>query len=410
MHPSQAVPTAEPSAAGAALPADLTRLVGREREVAEVRRLLAEERLVTLTGAGGIGKTRLALAVAADASGFADDVRWVDVAAVGEPQLVPQHVAAACGVWDGAAASAVDLLVGALAPESLLLVLDNCEHLVEASALLVDRLLRSCPRLRVLATSREALGIAGEQAWLVPPLALPPEDETARAGDVLAAAAVELFVERARGARPGFLLADEDAPTVAQICRRLDGLPLALELAAARIKVLAPRELARRLDDAFALLTGGARTAPPRHRTLRATLDWSYRLLDEAERSVLRRLSVFLGAFDLEGAEAVAAGEGVEREAVLDLVAALVDRSLLTVESVAGRARYRLLETVRRYATERLAEAGERERAARRHVRHHLALAEAAEPEVFGGGGEGAMRRLDEHATDLRAAFEHAAA
>lgn len=410
MPPDHAVSAAAGAADGAALPADLTRLVGRQRELAEVRQLLASSRLVTLTGSGGSGKTRLALAVAAEAAPSVDGVRWVEMAALAEPHLVAQHVAAACGVGEGAAGPQ-ELLVAALAPSRLLLVLDNCEHLVEACAVLVDLLLRSCGRLTVLATSREPLGIAGEQAWLVPPLGLPPEGDAVSADEALQAAAVELFVERARAARPGFALADGDAAAVAQICRRLDGLPLALELAAARIKVLAPRDLAKRLDDAFSLLTGGARTAPARHRTLRATLDWSYRLLEEPERAVLRRLSAFAGGFDLAAAEAVAAGEAVERAAVLDLLAALVDRSLVAVETCCGEARYRLLETVRQYAAERLREAGEREAAARRHARHFLALAEEAEPSIFGGDGDAPwMQRLDQDAADLRAAFEHCAA
>jgi predicted ATPase/DNA-binding SARP family transcriptional activator len=408
--PDHAVPAAAGAAEGAALPADLTRLVGRQREVAEVRQLLASSRLVTLTGSGGSGKTRLALAVTAEVAPSVDGVRWVEMGALAEPHLVAQHVAAACGVGEGAAGPQ-ELLVAALAPSRLLLVLDNCEHLVEACAVLVDLLLRSCGRLTVLATSREPLGIAGEQAWLVPPLGLPPEGDAVSVDEALQAAAVELFVERARAARPGFVLADGDAAAVAQICRRLDGLPLALELAAARIKVLAPRDLAKRLDDAFSLLTGGARTAPARHRTLRATLDWSYRLLAEPERAVLRRLSVFAGSFDLAAAEAVAAGEAVEKCAVLDLVAALVDRSLVAVEACCGEARYRLLETVRQYAAERLREAGEREVAARRHARHFLALAEEAEPSIFGGDGDAPwMLRLDQDAADLRVAFEHCAA
>lgn len=411
MPPARAVPAGAGAADGAALPADLTRLVGRQREVAEVRQLLASGRLVTLTGVGGSGKTRLALAVAADAAPFADGVRWVEMATLAEPALVTRHVAAACGVRESPAAPTVELLVAALAPSNLLLVLDNCEHLVEACALLVDRLLRSCRALTVLATSREALGVAGEQAWLVPPLGLPPEGDGVSVEEALAAPAVELFVERARAVRPGFALSDGDAAAVAQICRRLDGLPLALELAAARIKVLAPRDLAQRLDDAFSLLTGGARTAPPRHRTLRATLDWSYRLLAEPERAVLRRLSVFVGSFDLAAAEAVAGEDGVERDAVLDLLAVLVDRSLVTVETCCGRARYRLLETVRQYAAERLGAAGEREAAARRHARHYLALAEEAEPAIFGGdGGSRWNERLDEDCADLRAAFDHCAA
>jgi non-specific serine/threonine protein kinase len=407
--PSGAVAATAGAAERPFLPADLTRLVGRQREVAEVRALLAGGRLVTLTGAGGSGKTRLALAVAAEAD-FPDGIHWVELAALTEPHCVPRHLADACGLRDDPGVPPEELLLGALAPHAALLVLDNCEHLVEACAGLVDRLLRGCPRLTVLATSREALGVAGEQAWLVPPLGLPPAGDDLTVEALLTAPAAELFVERARAARPGFAPSDGDAAAVAHICRRLDGLPLALELAAARIKVLTPADLAHRLDDAFAVLTAGARTAPPRQRTLRATLDWSYHLLAAPERTALRRLAVFAGSFALPAAEDVVGDDGVAAGTVLDRLAALVDRSLLTVEPCCERARYRLLETVRQYAAEQLAAAGEREGAARRHARHYVDLAEHAEPRVFGGDGdEGWMRRLDEEAGELRAAFEHCA-
>lgn len=313
------------------LPLPLTSFIGREREIATVRGLLEQTRLLTLTGAGGSGKSRLALEVVRQvASEFPHGVGWVELAALSNPDLVPQQVAAALGLREEGGRSRIEALLEWLRDRSLLLVLDNCEHLVDACATLADTLLRGCPGLKVLATSREALAVAGERAWLVPPLSLPAA-EPASARERAEAEAVQLFVERAQAVLPTFELTDANAAAVAEICRRLDGIPLALELAAARVKVLSPEQIRDRLGDAFRLLTSGGRTALPRHRTLRAAIDWSYDLLEEPKQLLLQRLSVFSGGFTIEAAEAVCAGGPIESWEVLDLLAQLVDRSLVVM-------------------------------------------------------------------------------
>jgi predicted ATPase/DNA-binding SARP family transcriptional activator len=373
------------------LPVHLTRFVGRDRELGDLTRLLGAVRLLTLTGAGGSGKTRLALEAARRAAPSFSRIAWADLAPLGEAQLLAQQVAAALHVPERAGASRHELIVGAVGDERALLVLDNCEHLVDACAGLAEALLRACPRLGILATSREALGVASEVAWLVPPLA--------------SAEAVQLFVERARAALPSFALTDGNAAPVAEICRRLDGIPLAIELAAARVRVLAPEQIAGRLDDAFRLLSAGSRTALPRHRTLRATMEWSFALLGAREQVLLRRLAVFAGSFALDAAEAVCAGGPLAVDDILDGVSALVDKSLVVMEPGDGVARYRLLETVRQYGLQRLAEAGEREAFEAGHAVHFLAVIEAAAPHLFGGEDEpGLLARLAPDDDNLRAA------
>ena len=409
--PPNSPPLTGPHAPLHNLPLQLTSFVGREREVAEVTRLLTTTRLLTLTGAGGCGKTRLALQVAAAVRGAYPDGVWlVELAALADPALVPQAVASALGVREAPGAAATDRLVAALRPKTLLLVLDNCEHVVGAAAALVEALLRRGPGLRVLATSREPLGSAGETAWGVPSLAVPPDSpaEAPPLERLTAYEAVRLFVERARAARPGFAVPREQAPALVEICRRLDGIPLALELAAARVRVFSVAQIAARLDDRFRLLTAGPRTALPRQQTLRATVDWSYALLAEPERALLRRLAVFAGGWTLEAAEAVAAGDGVQPHAVLDLLAQLVDKSLVLAEEGRGAAgyRYRLLETIRQYAGDRLREAGEAGRTRDRHLAHALALAEAAEPELRGPESGAVLDRLEAEHDNLRAALE----
>ncbi|HEX5829987.1 MAG TPA: hypothetical protein VFY16_03330, partial [Gemmatimonadaceae bacterium] len=344
------------------LPVHLTRFVGRDRELDDLARLLAATRLLTLTGTGGSGKTRLAGETARRVAPAFSRIAWADLAPLPDPQLLPQQVAAALHVPERPEASPLALLVGVVGGERALLVLDNCEHLVDACAELANTLLRACPRLTILATSREALGVASETAWLVPPLAC--------------AEAVQLFVDRAQAALPSFSPASDDDATIAEICRRLDGIPLAIELAAARVRVLSPEQIASRLDDAFRLLTAGSRTALPRHRTLRATMEWSFALLGAREQVLLRRLAVFAGGFSLDAAEAICAGGPLEADDILDGVAALVDKSLVTMEPGDGEARYRLLETVRQYGAERLTESGEREALEECHARHFLALIE----------------------------------
>jgi predicted ATPase/DNA-binding SARP family transcriptional activator len=369
------------------LPVQLTSFVGREREIAAIRQAIGNARLLTLTGAGGSGKTRLALQVASQVEAdFSEGVVWVEFAALTDPRLLPQQVTTVLGIRDEAGRSATAVLLDALRHRSLLLILDNCEHLADACAALVDTLLRGCPGVRILATSREALGVAGERAWLVPPLSLPPADTDLTPESSMRCEAVQLFVARAQDAVPGFVLKRTNAAAVAHVCRRLDGLPLAIELAAARVKVLTPEQIAQRLDNAFALLTGGSRTALPRHRTLRAAVDWSYRLLSASEQVLLQRLSVFPGDFTLEAVEAICTDGDLEAWEVLELLARLVDRSLVVMREHVGFARYHLLETVRQYASERLRQpdgngvkracsAGQVER---RHALYYADLAERA--------------------------------
>jgi non-specific serine/threonine protein kinase len=395
------------------LPISLTSFIGREREIAEVTRLLAgppsESRLLTLTGAGGCGKTRLALRVAGEALGdFPDGVWLVELAALADPALVAGAVAMAVGVREVPGRALTESLVDHLRDRTLLLILDNCEHLVAAAAGLADVLLRSCPRLRVLATSREPLGSAGETIWRVPSLTLPPLSaaDAPLLEPLTRYEAVRLFVERARAAVPAFAPSAENAPALVEICRRLDGIPLAIELAAARVRVFSAAQIAARLDDRFRLLTAGPRTALPRQQTLRATVDWSYDLLAEPERALLRRLSVFAGGWTFEAAEAVAAGDGIQTHAVLDLMAQLVDKSLVIAEEQRGAVRYRLLETIRAYARDRLLEAGEAERTRDRHLAYFLGLAEEAEPRLRGAEERVTLDRLEAEHANLQAALE----
>jgi predicted ATPase/class 3 adenylate cyclase len=351
------------------LPLQLTSFVGREQELAEFRRLLATTRLLTLTGAGGCGKTRLALQVAADlVERYPDGVWLVDLAPLTEPDLVPQAVASAVGVRDQPGEPLATTLLTVLWRKHVLLVLDNCEHLLDACATLAEALLQGCPGVRILATSRELLGVAGETAWRVPSLSTPDPAHLPAANQLLGYAAVRLLVERARQVQPTFAVTEHNAPALAQICRRLDGIPLALELAAARATALSAEQIAARLDDRFRLLTGGRRTALRRQQTLAAAIDWSHDLLAEPERILFRRLSVFAGGWTLAAAEAVGADEGIEAWEVLDLLTRLVEKSLVVAEaSHDGETRYRLLETVRQYAGDKLLAAGEAASARDRH-------------------------------------------
>jgi non-specific serine/threonine protein kinase len=359
-------------------PRFLTPLIGRDRDLAEVEALVRAGRLVTLVGAGGSGKTRLAAATASALQAqFAEHFAWVELAPLSDPALVAVHVAGALGVREESGRAPSEAIASAVGKRPALLVLDNCEHLVEACASLADALLHGCPALRILATSRQALGVSGEKVWAVPPLALPApgEEETAAT-----CSAIQLFVQRASDAVATFALTEGNRAAVVRICRRLDGLPLAIELAAARVKVLPPEQLASRLDDAFSVLTSSARAPLPRHRTLRALIDWSYGLLSADERQLFERLAIFAGGFTLESAEAVVAFGRLARGDLLDLLAGLVDKSLVTMQERGGEARYSMLETVRQYADERLRGGAECDRApdegaavlARRHARHYL--------------------------------------
>ena len=398
--------TAPEAPVGAPPPAQLTSFIGRERETATLQELLQGTRLLTLTGAGGSGKTRLALEVASRVGAqYADGVAWVELAPLSNPELVPHHVADALGVRRDGIRSAGDALLEALREWDALLVLDNCEHLVEACARLAEALLRGCPRLRILATSREALGIGGERAWLVPALTLPEDGKPVTRAVAAESEAVRLFVERSQAVRPSLELIDANVAAMVQICRRLDGLPLAIELAAARARVLDPQQIAARLDDVFGLLSTGSRTAAPRQRTLRGTIEWSHALLTEPERILFRRLAVFTGGFTLDAAEAVAAFGAIAAAEVLDLLSGLADKSLISLETEAVEARYRMLETMRQFAHERLEEAGEAAELGRRHAQFFLARAEAADPflPVHAGGWQ---ERLGPDVGNLRAAAD----
>jgi predicted ATPase/DNA-binding CsgD family transcriptional regulator len=358
------------------LPAELDRFIGRERELADLQRCLATTRLLTLSGSGGGGKTRLALRLAATVvTTFPDGVWFIDLAPLTDPLRLPQVVAAVLGVREEPGQPLSETLAAALAPRALLLLLDSCEHLIEPVANLAEGLLRACPGLTILATSREPLRATGEVCWPVPPLALPPAGPCSLA-DLRAVESVALFVERAAARQPGFALTAANAPAVAAICRRLDGLPLALELAAALVPTLTVDQIAERLDRALDLLRAGYRTRP-RHRSLTAALDWSYSLLSPAEQTVFRRLAVFPGDFRLEAAEAVCGP-------VLHLLEALVEKSLVSVTVRAPAARYRLLEPVRQYAAERLVASGEAPAAEAALARYIADLAAAAEGPLAG--------------------------
>ena len=387
----------------------LTSFVGRDADVAVVSELIDDYRLTTLVGPGGFGKTRLAVEVARELLDKMPDGAWlVELAAIANGTDVPAAVLAAMELREPSLATRekaedpVDRLVAALRSRSALLVLDNCEHVIGEAAALADRLLADCPRLRILATSREPLSIIGEAVWPVDPLDLPPADLDGR--EVLGYGAVQLLVDRARAVRPGFTVTDNNAAAVALICRVLDGMPLAIELAAARIRTMTVAQLAERLNDRFRLLTGGSRTALPRHQTLRAAVDWSWDLLSDAERVLLRRLAIFSGGATLEAAQRVCAGENVAADHVPDLLSALVDKSLLVV-SGDEIPRYRMLETIRAYGVERLDEAGEREALRRAHADYFVELAETAEPHLRRAEQLVWLRRLKADHDNLNAAL-----
>ncbi|HEY6406589.1 MAG TPA: tetratricopeptide repeat protein, partial [Ktedonobacteraceae bacterium] len=336
---------------------------------------------------------------------FEHGVWWVELAALSDPLLVPHTVAAVVGILEQAGCTLTETLSVALRSRCLLLVLDNCEHLLAACAQLVETLLHACPRLRVLATSREALTITGETIWLIPSLRVPDTYHLPPIEGLMTYEAVQLFIERARSVQPSFTLTPENASAVVQVCRHLDGIPLATELAAARIRVLSVEQIAARLNDAYRLLTGGSRTALPRQQTLLATMDWSYNLLSEQERAFFRRLSVFAGGFTLEAAEAVCAGEPGEAYDVLDVLSSLIDKSLALVEKQSGETRYSLLETIRRYAQDKLCEVGEEQLLRKRHRDWFLALAEKAAPESLGKQQVWWYNCLEREQDNLRAAL-----
>jgi predicted ATPase len=398
------------------LPAQLTSFVGREREMGEVMELIHTTRLLTLTGIGGTGKTRLALQVAAGLLGeFPAGIWFVELASLRDPGLAPQAVATVLAVRAEPDRSLSDLLADHLREKHLLLLLDNCEHLVDACARLVERLLLGAPALRILATSRVPLSLAGETTYPVSPLSLPDPHQAASQLALTQSEAGRLFIERAAAARHKFSVTDANAPAVAQICHRLEGVPLALELGAARVRFLSPDQIASRLGDRFHLLTGGSRTALPRQQTLRAAMDWSHDLLGEAERVLYRRLALFDGGFSLEAIEAVCSDESgggaqhpaIRSSPVLDLLGVLVAHSLVIVGERKGETRYNLLQTVRQYALEKLQASGEWPLLQDRHLAYYQRLAEQGEPHAW--KGEPAwIDRFEAEIDNFRAAMEHA--
>ena len=366
------------------LPQHLTPLIGRESELAEVKELMGATSLLTLVGAGGMGKTRFSLEVASTLlDRFKDGVWFIELAPVSDPALVIRTVAEALGVHEEAGRPLLDTLLDFLRRRNLLLVLDNCEHLIEGCARFAAAALRASSGLRILASSREALDIAGELAWRMPPLPTPDAAAGETGDQLLQYSAVRLFVTRVAFASPSFRLTAENSVAVARICRQLDGIPLALELAAARVKAMRVEQIAERLDDRFQLLTSGNRTALPRQQTLRSAIDWSHDLLNESERVLLRRLSVFAGGWTLEAAEAVCSGDGIGSGDVLDLMTRLVDKSLVVPDETAAEPRYRMLETIRQYGRERLVAANESELTSDRHLAFFADQAEAFEPHFY---------------------------
>ena len=389
------------------LPISSTSFIGRQKEMAEVRVLLNSNRLITLAGSGGTGKTRLSLQVAAEVLAEFPDGAWqVELAPLSDPALVPKAVANALEVKETAGETIAQALASGIGAKRMLLLLDNCEHVIDAAAQLVHSLLRSCAELRIITTSREALGITGEVSYKVPSLPVPDADKPQTPESVAAFAAARLFVERAVAAKPDFVVTTQNAPALASVCRRLDGMPLAIELAAARVRALPLEQIEARLDSRFRLLTGGSRIALPRQQTLRALIDWSYDLLKQPEQATLCRLSVFAGGWTLEAAEKVCGNDGIEEWEVLDLLSSLVDKSLVVFEDTDAKPRYRLLETVRQYARDRLHESGQSEQWRNSHLAHFEALAEEAAAKLTGKEQPEWLDRLEGEKENLRAALE----
>jgi non-specific serine/threonine protein kinase len=408
--PIDELPTPTPSAAPRHnLVRQLTSFIGRETQLADLKELLQQSQLLTLSGAGGCGKTRLALELASKVCGdYADGVWLVELAALAEPTLVPQTVADVLGLNEHAGETFTQMLLGYLAPKHLLLVLDNAEHLLTACAELVHTLLQRCAQLTVLVTSRERLGVTGEHTFRVPSLSVPDQAQRHVAETLTEYESARLFIERARLHQARFAATVENADAIASICAHLDGIPLAIELAAARVRALSVAELNQRIDQRFRLLADTSSAALPRQRTLRALIDWSYGLLSEEEATVFCRASVCAGGFTLEAAEGILSGDAVIEAAMLDLLTSLVDKNLLLAEETAGTTRYRQLETVRQYGRERLRASGAAPRWERRHFDHFLALAEAAEDGLRGGDRQAWLQRVGSDRENMRTALAFA--
>jgi predicted ATPase/class 3 adenylate cyclase len=387
---------------------EVTSFIGREREIEQATQMLEHSALLTLTGPGGVGKTRVGLRLARSLLDRFEDGAWiVECGALTDPAFVLPSVVSAIGLTEPAGRSLLAALVDHLKAKRLLLVLDDCDPVLSACAELAQALVRSCSSVRIIVSSREALGVPGEAILPIASLATPEAGTAVRARDLAGNPAVQLFVDRAQAVLPSFVVTDQNAAAVAQLTRRLDGIPLAVELAAARVRALPVEQIAARLDDRFRLLTGGSRTSVARHQTLRATIDWSYDLLTEPERAVLRRLSAFAGGATLEAAESVCAGDTVDVLDILDVLGRLVEKSLVSIDPTQAEARFRLLETLREYARTRLVEAGEGDATLRRHRDWYLALVDEASPAFFQGPEPAEwLRRLDREHDDLRAALE----
>ncbi len=395
------------------LPAQLTSFIGREKELGDVKRLLKDTHMLTLIGPGGTGKTRLSIQAANEVlKDYPDGVWLVDLAPILDPLLVPRTTAITIGLKNEPQRPVIDMLCDYLNRKKMLLILDNCEHLVDACAQMAERILRAGSNVQILASSREALGIAGEVTYRVPSLGLPDVDNLPSLDSLNQYEAVKLFIDRAASIDPEFIVTNQNAPALAQICHRLDGIPLAIELAAAKIRVLSVEQIAKRLDDRFRLLTGGRRTAMERHQTLRAAVDWSYNLLPPEEQALFRRLAVFLGGWSLEAAEAIC-GDGsglgvVASDEVLEFLEGLINKSLVITESERGISRYHMLETIRQYANEKLVDSGETEAMREKHLEFFLDLAETAAPHLYQHEQLEWLEQLDADYENLRAALEFA--